>query len=155
VNAGLPGTLEGSAGMFQRLREKRQDEGGFTLIELLVVVLIIAILAAIAIPVFLRQREKAYIADAQSTVRNAATAIESYATGNEGSYDGFETVGVDEYDDFIARLPASQTAGFDVVTATATEYCMQVADTRLVGHAEWATAHFDSAVGKPAGGACS
>src|SRR5919106_6708838 len=38
------GRVEGSAGMFQRLREKRQDEGGFTLIELLVVILIIAIL---------------------------------------------------------------------------------------------------------------
>ena len=54
-------------------RTDRASDGGFTLIELMVVVLIIAILLAIAIPMFLGARKRANDRAAQSNVRNAHT----------------------------------------------------------------------------------
>jgi type IV pilus assembly protein PilA len=74
--------------MLSKLRRHAEDEQGFTLIELLVVILIIGILAAIAIPAFLNQRGKAYDASAKSQVRTAQTAMETFATDNNGAYTG-------------------------------------------------------------------
>ncbi len=71
--------------MLARIRKVQEErEGGFTLIELLVVIIIIGILAAVAIPVFLSQRQKGYDAASKAELKTIATAQESYATDSVG-----------------------------------------------------------------------
>ena len=130
--------------MLQRLREKHQDEGGFTLIELLVVILIIAILAAIAIPVFLRQREKGWTSQMQSALKNAATATESAAVPLGGQYDTLTIVEVEG--EGFKKASAVTVTG----TWNQNDYCLVATHTAFAD-----TWHYDSDVGEPAlGAAC-
>src|ERR1700682_724653 len=65
-----------------------RSKKGFTLIELLIVVVIIGILASIAIPKFANTKDKAYVAQMKSDLRNLATYEEQYAADQGGAYFG-------------------------------------------------------------------
>jgi len=105
--------------MLARIRKAQEErEGGFTLIELLVVIIIIGILAAIAIPVFLNQRQKGYDAQAKSDLRNMATAEETYLTDNPTGY--------------TSSLTALVAEGFKSSTNVSDWVATPTADTRYV-----------------------
>jgi type IV pilus assembly protein PilA len=104
--------------MLARIRKAQEENEGFTLIELLVVIIIIGILAAIAIPVFLNQRNKGYDAQAKSDVRQLATLEETYLTDNNvyGTYANLTA-------DF---KPSATTSGFTATPTGSTKYSIKV-----------------------------
>ncbi|CAN5532767.1 hypothetical protein BH20ACT21_BH20ACT21_16020 [soil metagenome] len=133
---------------------RSEREQGFTLIELLVVILIIAILAAIAIPVFLRQREKAWTSQVQSALKNAGTAIESYGTDTGGTFAALDNADSAADNAAYALLrdngyKKSSTVGITVV-APGTIYCVTATHSLLPATNVWQTAVYNSSDGSPA-----
>tara|TARA_B100000315_G_C14590549_1_gene595515 strand:+ start:3028 stop:3459 length:432 start_codon:yes stop_codon:yes gene_type:complete len=69
----------------------RSNTKGFTLVELMIVVAIIGILAAIAIPNFLKYQTKAKQSEAKVNLKGVYTAQLSYFAENDG-YDVFSAI---------------------------------------------------------------
>jgi type IV pilus assembly protein PilA len=62
---------------------QRTGQEGFTLPEVLVVAIIVGVLAAIALPRFLGERENGQDADAKHNARNLVTMVEACATDGD------------------------------------------------------------------------
>ena len=69
------------------VKKRKDTQGGFTLIELMIVVVVIAILAAIAIPAYGNYVRQAHRADAQAEMLQFAQAMERCFTRHR-SYEG-------------------------------------------------------------------
>ena len=114
--------------MIQRLRTRvtrSESEGGFTLIELLVVIIIIGILLAIAIPSYLKFRDRANESAAKANVRAAIPAVEAYYADNN-KYTGMTLGGLQaSYDSGVKNIV--------IVSAGDSTYCIK----SKVGQAEY------------------
>jgi prepilin-type N-terminal cleavage/methylation domain-containing protein len=66
-----------------------RPSSGFTLIELLVVIVIIGILAAIALPNYIKVKEKAKEAEVKANLHNVQLSVERFAVDSEGTYPNY------------------------------------------------------------------
>jgi prepilin-type N-terminal cleavage/methylation domain-containing protein len=102
--------------MLRKLNTKR---GGFTLVEIMIVVAIIALLAAIAVPNFLRSRKRSQATQVLEDLRIIDSAMDQYAIENNKS--GGSTVTFTDCQKYIktgTRLYSS--GGVDILGNTFT-----------------------------------
>ena len=84
--------------MFNKLNSRR---GGFTLVEIMIVVAIIALLAAIAVPGFLRARKRSQASRILNDLRMIDAAVDQYAIETNRSTGN--TVNVADWTNYLKK----------------------------------------------------
>ncbi|MFH1453807.1 MAG: prepilin-type N-terminal cleavage/methylation domain-containing protein [Armatimonadota bacterium] len=130
------------------MRKKRK---GFTLIELMIVIAIIAILAAILVPNFLRARAQGNVTACKSNVKNMGTAQEMYATDNSGLY-AATLASLTTPISYLQTLPTCPSSGaYDLSTVAGntayTVYCSGTVHSGVGGVTSANQPSFDSSQG--------
>jgi prepilin-type N-terminal cleavage/methylation domain-containing protein len=107
--------------MLKKLTTKR---GGFTLVEIMIVVAIIALLAAIAVPGFLRSRKRSQAAKVLNDLRMIDSAMDQYAieTGKKTN----DPVDVTDWTNYVKKDTVLYATGQDLF---GNDYGAQVVDT--------------------------
>ena len=95
--------------MLKKLTTKR---AGFTLVEIMIVVAIIALLAAIAVPGFLRARKRSQASKILNDLRMIDSAVDQYAieTGKKSG----DPIAVSDWTNYIKKDTMLYTTGQDI-----------------------------------------
>ena len=132
-----------------------REQEGFTLIELLIVILVIAILASIAVPIFLVQRERGWVAQSHSALKNAATSAESYGAHHDGNYvdlDGADSIASNAGYDLLIDEGFKKSSAVDislVAGAGGSSFCVTATHVDLPAGHDWKVATYNSSGGSP------
>ena len=95
--------------MLRKLTTKR---AGFTLVEIMIVVAIIALLAAIAVPGFLRARKRSQASKILNDLRMISGAIDQYAI--ENSKMSTDPVGIADWTNYLKKDTNLYVTGNDL-----------------------------------------
>jgi len=109
--------------MLKKLTTKR---GGFTLVEIMIVVAIIALLAAIAVPGFLRARKRSQASKIINDLRLIDSAVDQYAI--ETTKKTGDPVAVADWTNYLKKDTVLYTTGKDLF---GDDYGPQVVDTHV------------------------
>ena len=93
-----------------------QRRGGFTLVEIMIVVAIIALLAAIAVPGFLRSRKRSQASKVLNDLRMIDAANDQYAI-ETGKKTG-DVIGEDDWKKYVKKDTTLYATGADLFGAT-------------------------------------